>query len=334
MDLAQQKAWDWLLPNEQNSLYLTLGTGKSSWEVGEMMKISHYKYLEIKERAEHFFKLFTNFLELYPSVFRPDGPCQEDFKDYIEGVICHRKTRKEAAQYTGVSSNLLNEVSSKRIEKNLNRLKNSDDPWDKATLMLIQEFDRWNNFRILPKMLQQPSAYKRRLNKKHKIYIRYLLDTRKMPEWLLMKLKERFYFKTRKVENKYYVALINRNLYDDGYFVLPIKKDEEVVKEMSRFYIYVFSTKAYAEAFGFKVANYGIQTSRVRLGLKFWPEYRDIVEKAVNYNSINNLDFNVKTLDMAYENIRSKPKSKRNKKKDGKVKPGMTRAKASEFYKK
>ena len=334
MDVIHQQAWDWLLPNEQNSLYLTLGTGKSSWEVGEMMKLSHYKYLEIKERAEHFFKLFTNFLEKHPSIFRPDGPCQEDFKDYIEGVICHRKSRKEAAKHTGISSNLLSEINSRKIEKNMNRLKETGDDWDLDTLRLIHEFDRWNNFRILPSMLQQPSAYKRRLNKKHKIYIRYLLDTSKMPEWLLTKIKERFYFKTRKPENKYYVALINRDIYDSGYFVLPIKKDEAVVKEMSRFYIYVFQSESYADAFGFKVANYGIQTSRVRLGLKFWPEYRDIVEKAVNYNSINNLDFNVKTLDMAYENIRPKKKTKRKKDKGGKIEPGISRARTAEFYKK
>lgn len=332
MDHIQQQAWNWLLPNEQNSLYLTLGTGKSSWEVGEMMKISHYKYLEIKERAEELFKMFTNFLKEYPSLFRPDGPCQEDFKDYIEAVICHRKTRKGAAKYTGISSNLLSEINTKKIELNINRLKGSDNHWDIATLELIQEFDRWNNFRILPLLLQRPSAYKRRLNKKHKIYIKYLLDSRKMPEWLLIKLKERFYFKTRKPENKYYVALINKDLYEEGYIVVPIKKEEAIIKEISSFYLYIFKHKTEADAFGFKVANYNIQTSRVRLGLKFWPEYRAIVEKAINYTLINNLDFNVKILDKAYVGI----KDKRKVKKANKTSPNsnIPRAKASDFYKK
>ena len=331
MDSFQQQAWEWLLPEEQNSLFLTLGTGKSSWEVGEMMKKSHYKYLEIKERSEAFFKLFTNFLERHPSIFRPDGPCQEDFKDYIEAVICLRKTRKEAAGYTGLSANLLNEVNNKKLEKNINRLKKSDNTWDKDTLRLIQEFDRWNNFRILPRMLQWPSAFKRRLNKKHKIYIRYLLNSSKMPVWLLEKIKERFYFKTRKAENKYYIALISQELYPGiGYFLLPVKRDAEVVEEMNRFYIYVFENKSDADAFGFKVANYAIQTSRVRLGLKFWPEYREIVERAVNYTQVNNLDFDVKTLDMAYQPLHPKRKSK--KKADGD--PGIARAKPQLFYKK
>ena len=101
MNKAQQTAWEWLSETEQRSLFLTLSTGKSSWEAGEMLKISHYKYLEIKERSEVFFKLFTSFLEKHEALFRPDGPCQEDFKDYMEAVICKRKTRKEAALFSG-----------------------------------------------------------------------------------------------------------------------------------------------------------------------------------------------------------------------------------------
>lgn len=330
MNDIQEMAWSWLLPNEQNSLYLTLGTGKSSWEAGEMLKISHYKYLEIKERAEVFFKLFTNFLEKHPSLFRPDGPCQEDFKDYIEAVLCDRKTRKEAAQKTGYSANLLSEVSNRKIEKNIKRLKESDNEWDIDTLKLILEFDRWNNFRILPKMLQQPSAYKRRLNKKDKIYIKYLLNENKMPTWLIEKIKEKFYFKSRKEDHKYYVALISKTLYKDGYFVLPIRKDKDVVKEMNRFYIYVFADKDDADSFGFMIANYFLKTARVRLGLKFWPEYREVVHRAVNYAQINNLDFNVKTLDMAYEPLHKHKKAKNKAKED----QGFLRADPQLFYKK
>lgn len=310
MNQAQSTAWEWLTETEQRSLFLTLSNGKSSWEAGEILKISHYKYLEIRERSEILFKLFTNFLEKHPSLFRPDGPCQESFKDYMEAVICDRKTRKEAALYSGYSENLITSINNKRIENNINRLKISTNEWDIDTLKLIQEFDRWNNFRILPKLLQQPSAYKRRLNKKDKIYIKYLLNSSKIPEWLLKKIKERFYFKTRRDDRRYWVVLISKKLYKESYFLLPVRRSQEVVDEFSRFYMYVFDNKDDADMFGLKVSNYKIQTSRVRLGLKFWPEYREIVKRAINYNSINNIDFNVKTLDMAYSKI-SKPKSRK-----------------------
>lgn len=288
----QQQAWDWLLPVEQNSLYLTLSNGKSSWEVGTILKISHYKYLEIRERSETLFKMFAKFLEEYYCLFRPDGPCQEDFKEYMEALICLRKSRKQAAKYTGISSNLLSEVSNKKILKNMNRLKNSDDQWDIDTYNLILEFDRWNNFRILPTELQRPSAYKRRINKKHKAHLKYLLELPKKKSWLLERIKERFYFKTPKASNKYYTVLIDREKYDEGYFVLPIKRDPENIEELTKFQLYVFENKIEADSYGFKVANYGIQTSQVKLGLKFWPEYRILIEKAINYKQLNNLEPN------------------------------------------
>ena len=304
MDSIQAQAWEWLLPIEQNSLFLILGTGKTSWEVGEMLNISHYKYIELRERSETFFKMFYNFLQKHPHLFRPDGPCQEEFKDYMEALICHRKTRKEAILHTGSSVNLLNEVNMKKVELNINRLKLSDDEWDRDTLKLIQEFDRWNNFRILPKMLQLPSAYKRRLNKRHKIYINYLLNSTKMPEWLIERIKERFYFKTNKEDNKWYISLISTKVFPEmGYSVISVKKDPEVLKDLTKFYIYVFSSKEDADSFGFKIANYKIQTSRVRLGQRFWPEYREIVERAINYKFINNLDFDMKILEKAYKKL-------------------------------
>lgn len=58
MNEYQKKAWDCLTPTEQQSLFLQLSESKSSWEAGEILKLSHYKYLEIKERSEKFFRLF------------------------------------------------------------------------------------------------------------------------------------------------------------------------------------------------------------------------------------------------------------------------------------
>lgn len=48
MNEAQQKAWSCLIDKEQQSLFLQLSESKSSWEAGEILKLSHYKYLEIR----------------------------------------------------------------------------------------------------------------------------------------------------------------------------------------------------------------------------------------------------------------------------------------------
>ena len=310
MEEFQKKAWECLTQKEQQSLFLQLSENKSSWEAGEILKLSHYKYLEIRERSEKFFRLFSDFFEKRTSIFRPDCPCERNFQDYIEGCLEKRMKRKEASVYTGDSTQLLAKVNSKNLERNIKRLQNTQDEWDMDTLRLIFEFDRWNNFRILPRMLQQPSAFKRRSNKKDKIYIKYLLN--RVPEWMHLKLKERFRYKVKPSKKKYWVCLISEDLYTDGYYLLPVRPTEENIAEFSRFYMYVFEDKDDADTFGFMVSKFMIKTCDVKLGQKFWPEYRNCVQKALNYNSVNNIEFNVKKLDMAYNtHIKRKPKKKK-----------------------
>lgn len=309
MNEAQQKAWDCLLEIERQSLFLRLSYGKSSWEVGTILKLSHYKYIELRSRSEKFFRMFTDFFTKHPSIFRPQCPCDDRFKDYIEAVIEKRMTRVQASDMMGDSSQCIPKVRAKVITKNMAHLKESEDPWDIDTLILIGEFDRWNNTRILPRMLQQPSPYKRRSNKKDKIYINYLIN--RVPEWIHERIIERFRYKAKPSIRKRWVCLISQELYIDGYILLPVRPSDEVVKEMNRFYMYVFDDKDDADTFGFMVSKFIFKTKGVKLGQKFWPEYRYLVQKAVNYNDVNNIYFNIKSLDMAYMNRRYAPKEKK-----------------------
>ena len=82
---------------------------------------------------------------------------------------------------------------------------------------------------------------------------------------------------------------------------------------MNRFYIYVFDDKDDADTFGFMVSKFAFKTKGVKLGQKFWPEYRYVIQRAVNYNEVNNINVNVKALDMAYMNRRYNPKPKKHK---------------------
>ena len=127
MNEAQQKAWDCLTKMEQQSLFLHTSEGKSSWEAGSMLKISHYKYIEIRERSEKFFRLFGDYFTKWPSLFRPDCPCERNFQDFIEGVIEHRMKRREAMVYTGDSTQQLPKVSNENIERNMKLLKVTEE---------------------------------------------------------------------------------------------------------------------------------------------------------------------------------------------------------------
>ena len=75
----QEKAWDCLTEQEQQLLFLSLSQGLSSREAGSILKISHYKLLEHKARAERLFKLFSDYFELHPDLIRPGAPLASVF---------------------------------------------------------------------------------------------------------------------------------------------------------------------------------------------------------------------------------------------------------------
>lgn len=300
MNESQTKAWSCLTDIEQQSLYLQLAQGKSTWEAGQILKITHYKYLEIKERAQKFFKMLSLFYDSYTDIFRPNGPSEDTFKDYIYGCIEKRMSTKQALRFTGDSTQLLPSISQRCIIRNMKWLHESEHEWDKQTWALISEFDRWNNFRVLPKILHQPSAFKRRVNKKHKIYIKYTLN--KIPTYLHKVIKEKHFYKAKPSIKKNYICLISEELYHPkGYWVMPIRPNQDIIDEMSKLYIYVFDNEEDADDFGFLVSRYRAKTANVRLGLTFWPEYLSTIQKAVNYAPVNNIDMTIQKMDMAYE---------------------------------
>ena len=224
-------AWDCLTKQEQDSLFLNTGQGLSTRRTGEILGMSHYKYLEMKARAEKFFKMFSDYFYLHPSLIRPGAPLTEAFKDYLYGSILKRLTKDEAVNYAGDSTWILKEFNTKKITVNMERLKASEDPWDIDLYKLIMEFDRWNSFRILPQLLQAPSAYKRRTNKKYKVYLRYL---HRIPDFKIRYLLDVYWKKSGKVR---YIALVS-SIFEYGYQLVPIDVSDKVTKELTDMKIY------------------------------------------------------------------------------------------------
>lgn len=301
MNPTEDKAWAMLTTHEQNSLSLNLSHGLSSWEAGEILGISHYKYLEIKERSEKFFKLFIDYFNTIKlaCLFHPESVAQEEFRDYIEACIEKRMTRGEASKYTGHGCFRVNTIQNRHIELNMNRLRTSHLESDKATHMLILEFDRWNNKRILPRKLQMPSAYKRRLNKRDKAYIKYLnkVKTSRVENTL-----SRFTYRPLKASvNRYFIALISNELFEDGYQVIAVKPDENTLEKLTKLYIYVFPEQSHADVFGYMVATYKERLTKAGDGQRFWPQYHSTINKAVNFKSINNIHFYAEDLERAYK---------------------------------
>lgn len=305
MEPYQEKAWEMLTPNEQNSLFLSLSQGLSTKKTGEIMKISHYKYLELKARSERLFKLFSEYFQVHPSLIRPRSVLEEPFKYYLEACIEKRLPKSEAIEYAGEESWLLNPVNTKCIIRNMNNLKLSEDPWDKDLYALIQEFDRWNNFRILPLQLQTSSPYKRRETKKYIIYFRYL---KSIP-----------YNNIIYLVNKYHKAGTNRNYtavfsdkFSEGFLIISLKKSSKVLDIFTNKRLYVFEDINQAREFALMILNYSRESTNPKSGLHFWKKFKELITYALNYKEIDNHDFNYNFLDQVYSISRSKtPRKKR-----------------------
>lgn len=299
MQPHQEQAWNCLTKDEQQSLLLTLSQGMSTWQASEILKITHYKYLELKARSERLFKLFSDYFEKHPTLIPPHSGASQSFQDYLYGSMIKRLPKEEARIYAGDSAFLLREVSNKYILKNMTRIKelamDGSDEWQKDFYALIMEFDRWNNYRILPRILQAPTAYQRRSTKKDKIYLGYL---HRIPEFKITALVDQ-YWSNGKPEYRYYVMFIS-DLWYDGYGVVPIKRSHAIVKELTNLKIYIFEDQLTAEEFGIMVKRYYEKTITPGEGLKFWKKYRELVQSSINYREINNMDFSCETLDKAY----------------------------------
>jgi hypothetical protein len=68
---------------------------------------------------------------------------------------------------------------------------------------------------------------------------------KKVPEWVHTKLRERFKYKVKPSIKKWWVCLISEDLYTDGYLLLPVRPTDEVMREFSKFYMYIFTEQRY-----------------------------------------------------------------------------------------
>lgn len=297
----QEKAWDCLTEQEQQLLFLSFSQGLSSREAGSILKISHYKLLEHKARAERLFKLFSDYFELHPDLIRPGAPLASVFKDYLYGSMMKRLSREESLFYAGDSSWLLRPVNRDQIIKYMGKLKKSEDKWDKDLYALIMEFDRWNNYRILPRILQAPTPFKRRSTKKDKVYLSFL---HRIPDYKIRAMVDIFW-RHGKPEKRYYCSFIS-TIFPDGYTVVPIVRKKPVIEEITNTKIYIFEDRFDAEEFGLLVSQYFMNTAEISGAMKFWKRYRELIQNAINYKEINNMDFTCENLEMAYK-LKRKP---------------------------
>ena len=276
--------WDILTEEERTALTLSIQFDKSTWEAGEIMKKPHYKFLEIKARAERFTRLFIEYYQKWPTLIPDNIPLSRNFIQFLQLTILERKPPHDAVKLLDNLSYMVISARTRLIKIELDKLKSSKSNWGVDFYKLILEFDRWNNIRILPAPLQQPSAFKRR--NKIKI-LKHFKGLSQISQFTALELIRRYNY-MGKYEKLY--TVIFSPFIDTNYKVITIKKDPEIIQYFNSLGFPLFTDIILTEEFGGILAEYLFSGKRTCiLGQKFWPRFREILLLAQNYNNINNI---------------------------------------------
>lgn len=292
-----QKAWGMLLEDEKMALSLQHVMSKSSWEAGEIMDKSHYKYLEIKYRAETFLKMFTDHFEKLDEVIPSDIRGSQEVREYF--VLCIEKRMKlpevydilnEKYGYTGKRTREL------QIIEQMRAWEKSENAYELVTYNLIKEFDRWNNFRILPIDIQEPSAFKRR-NKK--VHLKHIKTTCTVPEISVEKIKK--ILGAKRGQPKVYMPIITD---ENKLYLIEIRKTEPAIKQASELNLYLFEDKLHATEYIELLKGYvEPKIKKCIEGLQFWPKYRESIKRALNYEAIQKIVPSRRYLQLALQKL-------------------------------
>ena len=296
MKANEKRAWGYLDKSEQTALSLQYAFSKSSWEAGQMMARSHYKYLEIKYRAEKFFKMYTEHIDVFQEVVPDYLFCQKDVLQYFKYCLEDRLkpaiaiNKIEQAQDKRIIKSELN----KKIEETMNRWQNSEQAIEATMVNFIKDFDRWNNFRILPRSCQEPSAFKRRIKNTYKRHIRMLNS---IPNISIEKIRE--LFETKKTPCVFLPLIIEKTPW-----VIKIQNKPKTVEALSEISFYIYEDDRTAREYIEAIADYCFKNEKdCKDGLEFWPVYRDIIKKAINYQKVQQITPSRKYLDLALQKL-------------------------------
>lgn len=317
------EAWDILNDDEKTALSLSLGHGKSTWESGEVMGKAHFKYLEIQKRAQKFLEIFTNHFTKYGGLFPVELTLSFPFKEYLQLTILERLNISRATRKMEDQNYSIATRRNKLIVREIEKLRGGTKEPAIDLYNLIMDFDRWNNFRILPIEIQEPSAFKRRNKARNN---KHLKNITTLPQFSILKIKEKFGYRGK--YPKLYLPLIS-NYLDDSFTIVQIKDDPKIINTITDIGLFIFSDRVKGEEFAKLIADYYLNCKKsCRTGQKFWPEFRVLITEATNHKKIENIHKSRTYLDKAIFDLDKRTVKNRKKK----VQKGEERAKDDKLF--
>jgi hypothetical protein len=278
----EQLAWEILSPEEQTAVSLAFGHDKSTWEVGEIMGKAHYKYLEIKNRGEFFLRTFTLHYEKYKTLIPPVISVSTHFQEYLFQAINKRRQVKDIVEFVEDNRYRVNQLRENLLDEALNLLKDSEEEAAQDLLHLILDFDRWNNFRVLPKTWQEPSAFKRRDKTRQLKHLKCICN---IPLPLIAEIEKRYY--SNASHKQLYVPIIQAELDNRSTLLCISKYKKEHITAITKIGLPIFKSKVEAEKLIEITTEYLISDKKsCSQGQVFWPMFRVVIENSINYKGL------------------------------------------------
>lgn len=288
------EAWMILTVEERTSLSLQFSYEKSTWQAGEIMGKAHYKYLEIKARAEKYLRLFTEHFNVFTGLIPNDIKLDPLFEEYLTLIIYKRLTPFDAVNKMQNKALTIASHRDELINKEFTKLQKQEKFSAQALLNLMLDFDRWNNFRILPKNLQEPSAFKRRNKNRLKKQLKNLTD---INPFVLEKIIQKFDITHKELKDAFYIPLVKNGEYQ---IIQVDPKLNANLNQINKLGLFMFESSARAGEFAELVSTFNINEPKdCKQGLIFWPQYRILIKGALNYHEIENINPSRRYLELA-----------------------------------
>lgn len=243
--------------------------------------------------------MFTTYLDLYGDIPPAPNNMADNFRDYIRLLLKERRHMKETIAIIGNKTYKKGKGREEILEEAMYQLKHSELTSERDLYDLIIEFDRWNNFRILPRKLQQPSAFKRRNKSRELKHLKNICD---MPPYSIRKIRKTYIIESPHRKG-YYLPIISNDV-GGLVIILKVSTGKRVVNEISQLGLFLFSTNDEAIEFSDLVTRYLYpkrysDSNSVIRGLSFWTPYRKLISQAVNHDKAYNLIPNRKFMEDA-----------------------------------
>lgn len=288
--ITKRIGWKYLLPDEKIALSLKFGFDKSIWQVGMVIQKPHYKSFEVINRSLRYLDLYTEFFDNFDGIVSESSAITcNDFRTYLQCILVSRKTLNETYDIIDNLKYLLASNKVKMVTEQMALLKSSDNLHDQHLHDFILEFDRWNNFRILPISIQEPSAFKRRDKRR----LMKLLNTFLTIEpGVIDIIKTKFAIKPSKSTGEISYLILFDKREKDNYHIVPVDISSDEYTYLSERGFIVYKKKADAERCAKLVSEYYLadKPKTSSEGIIFWNNFRKVLSLALNYLTLSRIN--------------------------------------------